>query len=180
MSFRDALICECGNHAFVGLTKGMVAFLDATDLPKVAGHLWCADARRGRAYAIRAVGPKKARRFIYMHREIAAAPAGADVDHWDHDGLNNRRQNLRTASRSLNNANQRARGGASPFKGVHFHKGTGKWHAQIRAGGVRRSLGLFATETDAARAYDAAATATFGAFAATNHTLGLLPGTEDA
>lgn len=178
---RVARICECGAHGFVGLTKWHSALFDVEDLPKVAGHLWCVDAKRGRAYAIRAIGPKRKRQFVYMHREVIDAPAGFDVDHvLQSDGTDNRKSNLRIASRTMNNGNQRPRGGASRFKGVHFHKQTSKWHAQIRCGGVRKSLGLHETEESAARAYDAAAETMFGPFAATNQSLGLFSKKEPA
>lgn len=174
---RLAALCDCGGHAFVRLTKWHTALVDAEDLPVIAGYLWCVDAKRGRAYAIRAVGPKAKRRFVYMHREVLCAPEGFDVDHINQrDGTDNRKTNLRIADRSMNNANQRAKGGASKFKGVHFHKQTQKWQAQIRLKGTRKSLGLFTEQEDAARAYDFAASLMFGEFAATNEKLGLLKG----
>lgn len=172
---RAACICDCGDHGFVRLTKWHTALFDPDCLPIIEGHLWCVDAKRGRAYAIRGVGPRSARRFVYMHREVMAAPDDMDVDHREQsDATDNRRSNLRIASRSLNNANQRSRGGVSRFKGVHWHKQTGKWHAQIRRGAFRKSLGLHATEEAAAAAYDRAAREIYGDFAATNVALGLL------
>ncbi|WP_273280906.1 HNH endonuclease [Pseudooceanicola atlanticus] len=170
---REARICACGQHGFVGLTKWHTALFDPEDLDIIAGHLWCVDAKRGRAYAVRAVGPKCARRFVHMHREVVSASQGQDVDHKNHDGIDNRKANLRTATRSQNNANQRPRAGKSRFKGVHWHRQSGKWHAQIRKGSLRKSLGLFECEEDAARAYDAEAVQLHGQFAATNETLNL-------
>jgi len=172
---RDARICDCGDHGFVRLTKWHTALYDAEDHPLIAGRIWCVDAKRGRAYAIRAVGPKANRRFVYMHREVMAAPPGLDADHRNQfDGTDNRKINLRLASRSENNANQRPKGGASRFKGVHWHAQSKKWQAQIRFFGTRKSLGLYGREEDAAMAYDKAATEAFGPFAATNRSLGLM------
>lgn len=171
---RSATICACGSHGFVKLTKWHTALYDTEDHDLIKGHLWCVDAKRGRSYAIRAIGPKKARRFVYMHRAVVKADDGLDVDHVNQsDGTDNRKNNLRVATRSQNNMNQRPKQGASRFKGVHWHKQAGKWHAQIRFEGKRKSLGIFANEEDAARAYDRAAVEIAGPYAATNESFGL-------
>jgi hypothetical protein len=171
---RNAKICACGDHGFVKLTKRHTAFFSPVDLPKVCGHLWCVEAKRSRAYAVRGVGPRANRRFVYLHREIAGPLPTEDVDHKNHDGTDNRRENLRCVPRSLNNANQRAKGGKSRFKGVYWHRQIGKWHAHVRRGEIRKSLAVFDCEADAARAYDIAALEMFGNYAATNKSLGLL------
>lgn len=171
---RAAKVCECGDHGFVKLSKWHTALFDPCDLPKIEGFTWSVDARRRRAYAIRAIGPRKRRRFVYMHRVVMDAPNGMDVDHISQgDATDNRRSNLRIVSRSENNADQRAKGGKSRFKGVYFHTQAGKWGAQICCRGKRKSLGLYHDEADAARAYDAAAIAAHGEIAATNQSIGL-------
>ncbi|PDT79960.1 NUMOD3 domain-containing DNA-binding protein [Sinorhizobium sp. BJ1] len=48
------------------------------------------------------------------------------------------------------------------FKGVNFQKSSGKWHAQLYLDGRNRHIGYFQAQEDAARAYDAAAFASFG------------------
>jgi hypothetical protein len=101
-----------------------------------------------------------------MHREIFGACDGQLVDHVDGDGLNNRRSNLRIATRAENNRNAAVRkDNTSGFKGVHWHKGDGRWQAQIRVAGKRIRLGAFDTPEAAHAAYCEAAARYHGAFA---------------
>jgi len=97
------------------------------------------------------------------------------VDHRSGDRLDNRRQNLRVASRPQNSQNaikprRGSRTGKAPtstFKGVH-RRPSGQWTASIRVDGKLRILGTFQDETEAALVYDAAAREVFGAFACVN------------
>jgi hypothetical protein len=89
----------------------------------------------------------------------------AEVDHWDLDGLNNQRENLREGVDGRNARNQRAhRDSTSRFKGVCFDPRRGRWRAVLR----NSHLGYFADELEAAAAYDAAAQEVFGEFARLN------------
>jgi hypothetical protein len=51
-------------------------------------------------------------------------PDGFSIDHINHDGLNNRKINLRLCNQSMNNANQRkqTRATSSKYKGVSWCK----------------------------------------------------------
>lgn len=93
-----------------------------------------------------------------------------DVDHRDHNGLNNTRDNLRVATRSQNHRNrQKLPGNAtSDYKGVSWDKARGRWTAHIKIGGKAKNLGRFEEELTAARVYDAAALRLFGSFALLN------------
>jgi hypothetical protein len=100
-------------------------------------------------------------------------PTANHIDHKDWNGLNNQRNNLRSASHSQNLGNGRFRRGISGFRGVAAVGD--RWRAYVA--GIH--LGTFATPEEAARAYDAAAIARFGEFATTNfHTAA--PTTEHA
>ncbi len=88
------------------------------------------------------------------------------VDHKDGNPLNNRWDNLRLATQSLNNANAKLRrDSTSGLKGVTFHKGAQKWCAQIQWHGKRIYLGLFKSKEAAHIAYMEKATSLFGEYA---------------
>jgi len=48
---------------------------------------------------------------------------------------------------------QAVKSGSSKYRGVSLRP-SGKWHVQLRLGGIRTSLGLFGNEEEAARVYD--------------------------
>src|SRR5688572_14268873 len=86
----------------IPLTRGYVALVDSGDVASVAPYRWHVDLRiRGGqpfGYAASIQGGRK----VYMHRLILGAPRGMDVDHENRDGLDNRRCNIRVATRSQN------------------------------------------------------------------------------
>lgn len=105
--------------------------------------------------------------YIKMHRLILGLPPNRPfVDHRDCDGLNNRRDNLRIATRQQNSANRGRCGNQSGFKGV-FSNGR-KWTARIRFNDRLINLGTFLDPADAARRYDLEASLLFGEFARPN------------
>jgi hypothetical protein len=121
------------------------------------------------------------RKNHYVHRLVAVAfVANTDpecrmqVDHIDGVRVHNLASNLRWVTRSENMMNSRGRlsfAGSTPsskYKGVSFHKGRGKWRVSIKADGKQQHLGLFSSELEAARAYDAAALEMFGEYARLN------------
>lgn len=87
------------------------------------------------------------------------------VDHRDHNGLNNKRSNLRVATNGQNQANRRT---SAQYRGI-FKDRSGKWVARIRQPvGKREYLGYFSDPEEAARAYDRAAVRIHGEFALLN------------
>lgn len=149
-----------GDIARVPLTRGFVAIIDAEDVERVAGRNWSAAIRaNGRVYAMR-VEREKA---ILLHRFLISPPAGMDIDHANGDALDNRKSNLRVATRSENNANARLRkDNAAGFKGV-ICKGR-KWRAEIAYYGTRCYIGAFNSPEEAHSAYVAASKELYGEF----------------
>jgi len=151
-----------GNVAYVPLTQGREAIIDAADVPLVAGYNW----RLGKGdYEVRSYRDSGKQIAVYMHREIIRCQAGYEVDHVNGDGIDNRRDNLRAATKAQNayNVGPRAHN-TSGFKGVTFYKPTKKWRAMIMAQGKRRYLGYFTTPESAASAYAAASASLHGEF----------------
>lgn len=114
------------------------------------------------------VGPNR-EECVRLSRLIMGAPSHLVVDHINHDKMDNRRCNLRLATRLQNNQNMaKSKANQSGYKGVCLHKPSGKWLACIKVNGVRRYLGYFTDKLEAAKAYDEAARLYFGEFAQTN------------
>lgn len=96
---------------------------------------------------------------VVMHRLLTNAPKGMDVDHINHNKLDNRRSNLRLATRSENLRNRhKIANKTSQFKGVSFCNNRMKWQVVISIpNGQCKFLGYFEDEIEAALAWDAAA-----------------------
>lgn len=150
----------------IHLDKGGKATVDEADYPLVAPFRWYQDSG---GYASCTHGPDG--RPIRMHRVVMGILRGHTprIDHADHNGLNNRRGNLRVVHGNSNQANMRkpSHGKQSRFKGVSGGR-HGGWRAYIKIRPTQYNLGTHATEEQAARAYDAAAKALFGEFALLN------------
>jgi hypothetical protein len=148
-----------------------VALVDDCDHTELSRFKWSAVKIGHTYYAQRHIhGANGKRTTIYLHRVILGL-TGSKVlcDHINGEGLDNRRSNLRIASRAQNNVNKRPQeGGTSKWKGVCFDKGNGKWRTQIGIDGKTTHLGYFHEELAAAAAYDRAAIKFFGEFAKTN------------
>lgn len=87
---------------------------------------------------------------MYMHRFIMGTPQGMDTDHINHNKLDNRKENLRVATRSENNFNSSpSKANTSGFKGVHWFKPAKLWRAYITIDGKRIELGYSKTKEGA-------------------------------
>lgn len=151
----------------IKLPSGHIALIDDCDAD-LAGRSWYCNTSGKNFYAAH----RYAHKTTYLHRAILSRLLGRElvkgevVDHIDGDGLNNTRSNLRLATQSQNMGNQgRSIANTSGFKGVSWHKGRGKWQAQIKVGRVNKWIGCYDDPAEAHAAYMTAACELFGEFA---------------
>lgn len=136
------------------LSQDKVAIVDDEDFEKLSKFLWHYNEKKpGHGYAqgtkhLCKIEGKYRSKTIYMHREVL--PIDMEVDHINGDTLDNRKENLRPADRTLRGRNRASRkNSSSSYPGVHFHKLSGKWRAQIKVNGKTISLGLHKTQEEA-------------------------------
>jgi hypothetical protein len=153
------------------LTKGYTTVVDDKDFAWLNQWKWSVqEASNGRAYALRTIRNHvtKKRSRVYMHRLILQLSVGCtrEVDHKDRNGLNNRRDNLRRATTSQNQANSCLPShNTSGFKGVSWNARQQRWKAEMRYRGRQYFLGYFLTARAAKKVRDCASKRMFGAFA---------------
>lgn len=152
----------------IPLTQGKYALVSDEDYERVSAYKWFASVNRGHTwYAMRTVQSGDVKRNIYLHRFVANAPDGVLVDHINHNGLDCRRENIRLVTRQQNGWNARRTASfASKYKGVTPRRYG--FEARLCIDGKQVSLGLYPTDIDAARVYDAAAVLTRGEYAHIN------------
>ena len=150
----------------IELTFGKYAIVDAQDYDRLSKYKWFALERGRSLYAKTFLLNGKP---LHMHRLVTSAPPHLVVDHINHNGLDNRKQNLRLCTHAQNQKNTRPRsGGTSKYKGVHWEKTKKKFRAKIMYNRKSIHLGYFDDEIAAAKAYDKKAKELFGEYAYLN------------
>jgi len=118
----------------------------------------------GRQYRKMSINKK----IVYVHHAIFLLHHGylpSYIDHIDGNPLNNRIENLRSATQSQNMGNSKLKkNNSSGYKGVTFRKDTKKWNASIMVNGKHISLGCYKTKEEARDAYIIGSKKYFGEF----------------
>lgn len=137
-----------------------VAIIDQDDYKKVKNYKWYLN-KQGMVFnkTLNSLS-----RFI-----MNATNRNLDVDHKNHNRLDNRKENLRICTRSQNSANTRIRSNnTSGYKGVSWNTTAKKWVANIWSHNKCIYLGYFKEKEEAAMIYDKAAIKYHGEFACLN------------
>lgn len=152
----------------IPLTKGKFAIVDDEDYDFLMIRKWY--CRNG--YASCKLKRGSVEIVINMHRIINRTPEGLDTDHINGNRLDNRKCNLRNATRSQNGCNREPSisNKTTGYRGVWKRKNRPEdvWCAEIKVNGKRHRLGTFYDIKDAAVAYNEAAIKYHGEFARLN------------
>jgi hypothetical protein len=119
----------------IPLTQGQFTLVDDEDYAELAKFkwyaLWSPNSKTfyaERDFWVKGGGGKH--KHLKMHRVILGiTDSKVQVDHKDHDGLNNQRYNLRPANDRQNTHNMRKQSGdfSSAYKGVQWREQFSRW-----------------------------------------------------
>lgn len=136
-----------------GIHEAVVSDCDYSVLIKRNWHY-------SQGYAKGNLSIQKKRYSLPMHNYIAGhcvKPREYMIDHINRNRLDNRRENLRVVSKSVNchNSGGPTRRNHSGYRGVHLHKASGLWKANIRVNNFVHELGYFKDPKKASEVYEA-------------------------
>ena len=136
------------------LTQGYYTTLDDEDFDKLRSHLWHA-----------AVQPEAHNQLVYansringrhqnMHTVILPYVKGKEVNHKDHDGLNNRRMNLEYVTHGANIRHGRFRSGSNDYRNI-YPTPNGRWQVIVKVQQRLHYIGRYDTIDEALAARNA-------------------------
>lgn len=157
------------DHAVIILASGEECLVDKDMYPELSKHKWYCD----KGYIKMASYYKSKYGSNYIHRLVLKFKGidinNLDVDHINHNPLDNRAVNLRVCTKSQNRMNiEKGSNNTSGYKGVSFYKNSNTYMAQIVKNKKHKTIGYYFSPEDAARAYDKMAKELFGEFANLN------------
>lgn len=129
---------ECGK----GFIKDKTFLFDKTDFDLIKKYCWYIDNKGYVKANIRRNGKPTTLR---LHRLIMKQnDTKVQIDHINHDKLNNQKSNLRICSNAQNNWNKgKQSNNTSGVVGVCYLKNINKWYARITVNGKTICLGVY-------------------------------------
>ena len=109
----------------IKLSQGKFSIVDSRDYEHLSQWKWCFHHT---GYAVRVEKIKKpcgkrTGQMIFLHREVSKTPKGLYTDHINGDKLDNRKENLRHATKKQSSRNTAPhKKSSSRYKGVVFNK----------------------------------------------------------
>lgn len=141
----------------IPLTRGKYAVVDDDDYNALGQYPWC----------YMSVGYAYNRELGYMHRAITKPGKGLQVDHINHDKLDNRRENLRVCTGGQNTANRPKMRSKSGYKGIWWWESRKKYKVYIGSGKKQITIGYFSSLDEAISARQQAVKEYHGEYAST-------------
>lgn len=134
--------------------------IDLEDIPKVKSIGWhLTQSKRNTRYCISNKG-------VLLHRLLMDDPEGMVIDHINHNGLDNRKCNLRICTNQENICNcEIPKNNKSGCKGVYWAKDKQKWTVQVTINNKTKYIGRYENLEDAIKARQEASKKYYGDFA---------------
>ena len=150
----------------IKLNSGEYARVSEEDYERLKQHKWYLFKSEKWLYAIRTVSEEGKQKTIYMHREVmGVSDAKVYVDHRDHDGLNNQRENLRISNNRHNQYNVgKKTTSKQKYKNIR-QLSAKRWQVRFRTPDGRRVEKVTYSEEDAVKLYNELAVKYHGEFA---------------
>lgn len=152
----------------IKISGGYTAMVDDEDFKYLCRFAWYHVPARSGTYAYRPIYKDGERTSLPMHREIMGLLPGdyRQVDHINHNRLDNRRSNLRVVSNEENCCNRQLRkDSGTKLKGVGWHKRVKKYQVRVFKSGKVRYAAYFSDPHEAYEAYCREAKKIHGEFA---------------
>ena len=133
--------------------------IDAEDVELVKSYSWSLSKGRHTQYC-------KSNQVGQLHRLVMNAPKGMVVDHINHNGLDNRKSNLRICTNQENICNcEIPKNNKSGCKGVYWAKDKNKWTVQVTINNKTIYIGRYTNLEEAIEARKEASKKYYNEFA---------------
>lgn len=136
------------------LSQGKISLVDDEDYESLSKYKWYYN---NIGYAVRDIWDKviKKKKSIYLARSLMGdILPNQIIDHINQNKLDNRKNNLRITTRTVNLLNSgNFKHNTSGFRGVTWNGQKGKWQAAIQLNYKKRHLGFFSTKEEAGKTY---------------------------
>ena len=142
---EEVVIISCYNK--IGKITGKI-LIDKDDFDKVKHYQWHVENSRPSIQYAQASIPKGT---IRLHKLIM--PSNLQIDHINHNGLDNRKCNLRICTNAENNRNKDfKRNPVSGHKGIRYNPKVQSYYVRIMVNKKEISLGAYKTLENAIKA----------------------------
>lgn len=149
-----------GLHGYGTVPTGEIFIFDKADFNKIKNTSWYRCNRSGDY--IKYIGN---RHGVCIHRYIIKAPSGYEIDHINHNPLDNRKQNLRICTHQQNQFNQPPqKNNSSGVTGVSYYAPRNKYRARIKYNQNDLHLGYYETFLEAVQARNEGMRLLFGEY----------------
>lgn len=146
-----AIFIDTKNHGRMETLISTIKLDKAKEFPNAWRAKWSDDIQN--FYCVGYITLDRKQTVVRLHRLITDCPDNKDVDHFNHNTLDNIDSNLRIVSNAQNQQNQLIqRNNTSGIRGVYWHKKHKKWVARIQVNHKNMCIGYFDTIEEAENA----------------------------